>query len=88
MNYGKKGIRAKQRAVSSKSKKWGRKIALIILKLTLVLIFTFGIIGASAAFGIFKGIIDTSPDISNIDVSPTVFLPSFTIPKVSRLQNW
>ena len=73
MNYGKKGIRAKQRAVSSKGKKWGRKIALIILKLTLVFIFTFGIIGASAAFGVFKGIIDTSPDISNIDVSPTGF---------------
>lgn len=73
MNYGKKGIRAKQRAVSSKGKKWGRKIALNILKLSLVLIIAFGIIGASAAFGVFKGIIDTSPDISNIDVSPTGF---------------
>ena len=34
MNYGKKGIRAKQQAVSSKGGKWGRKIALIILKLS------------------------------------------------------
>ena len=73
MNYGKKGIRAKQHAVSSKSGKWGRKIALIILKLSLVCILVAGIIGASAAFGVFKGIIDTSPDISNIDVSPTGF---------------
>lgn len=73
MNYGKKGIRAKQQAVSSKSGKWGRKIALIILKLSLVFILVVGIIGASAAFGVFKGIIDTSPDISNIDVSPTGF---------------
>lgn len=73
MNYGKKGIRAKQHAVNSKGGKWGRKIALIILKLSLVFILVVGIIGASAAFGIFKGIIDTSPDISNIDVSPTGF---------------
>ncbi len=73
MNYGKKGIRAKQQAVSSKSGKWGRKIALIILKLLLVLILVVGIIGGSAAFGVFKGIIETSPDISNIDVSPTGF---------------
>ena len=73
MNYGKKGIRAKQHAVNSKGGKWGRKIALIILKLSLVFILVAGIIGASAAFGVFKGIIDTSPDISNIDVSPTGF---------------
>ncbi len=73
MNYGKKGIRAKQHAVNSKGGKWGRKIALIILKLSLVFILVVGIIGASAAFGVFKGIIDTSPDISNIDVSPTGF---------------
>lgn len=73
MNYGKKGIRAKQHAVTSKSNKWGRKVALIIIKLTLVLILSVGIIGACAAFGIFKGIIETSPDISNIDVSPTGF---------------
>lgn len=73
MHYGKKGIRAKQHALNSKAGKWGRKIALIILKLSLVFIFVVGIIGASAAFGVFKGIIDTSPDISNIDVSPTGF---------------
>ena len=73
MNYGKKGIRAKQHALNSKAGKWGRKIALIILKLSLVFILVVGIIGASAAFGVFKGIIDTSPDISNIDVSPTGF---------------
>ena len=73
MNYGKKGIKQKQHAVTSKGGKWGRKFALIILKLSIVFVLVVGIIGASAAFGIFKGIIDTSPDISNIDVSPTGF---------------
>ena len=65
MNYGKKGIKQKQHAVTSKGGKWGRKFALIILKLSIVFVLVVGIIGASAAFGIFKGIIDTSPDISN-----------------------
>ena len=73
MNYGKKGIKAKQQAVTNKGGKWGRKFALIILQLCIVCVLVVGIIGASAAFGIFKGIIATSPDISNIDVSPTGF---------------
>ncbi len=73
MNYGKKGIKAKQQAVTGKGGKWGRKFALIILQLCIVCVLVVGIIGASAAFGIFKGIIATSPDISNIDVSPTGF---------------
>ena len=73
MNYGKKGIKAKQKALNSKGGKWGRKLALLILQLSIVCVLVVGIIGASAAFGIFKGIIATSPDISNIDVSPTGF---------------
>ena len=73
MNYGKKGIKAKQQAVTNKGGKWGRKFALIILQLCIVCVLVVGVIGASAAFGIFKGIIATSPDISNIDVSPTGF---------------
>jgi len=73
MNYGKKGIKSKQKALNSKGGKWGRKFALLILQLSIICVLVVGIIGASAAFGVFKGIIATSPDISNIDVSPTGF---------------
>ncbi|MGN0156887.1 MAG: transglycosylase domain-containing protein [Lachnospiraceae bacterium] len=73
MNYGKKGVKAKQKALNSKSTKWSRKIALIILKLFLLVLVAGAIIGASAGIGVFRGIIASSPDISNIDVSPTGF---------------
>ena len=35
MNYGKKGVRAKQKTLNSKSQKWGRKIALTCVKVML-----------------------------------------------------
>ena len=73
MNYGKKGVRAKQKALNSKTTKWGKKTALIILKLFLVAAISVCIIGGCAGIGVFKGIIASSPDISNIDVSPTGF---------------
>ena len=73
MNYSKKGVRAKQKALNSKSKKWGHKFGLSIMKLCLLLLLGVGIIGVSAGIGAFRGIISTAPDISKIDVSPSGF---------------
>ena len=44
MNYGKKGVTAKQKDLNAKSSKWGKKIALIFLKVFLVLFLAVGII--------------------------------------------
>lgn len=73
MNYSKKGIRAKQKSLHATSTKWCRKLLLAILNLSLLAILGVGIIGASMAIGIFKGVIDTAPSIENIDVTPTGF---------------
>ncbi|MBQ6887435.1 MAG: transglycosylase domain-containing protein [Lachnospiraceae bacterium] len=73
MNYGKKGVNEKQKALNSKSTKWGKKFLLICLKVVLIFIISGGIIGVSAGIGIFKGIIATAPDASNLNVSPTRF---------------
>lgn len=73
MNYGKKGIRRKQRALHSASVKWGRKFSLIITKLMLAGLLGVAVIGASAGLGVFKGILSSAPDISHIDVSPSGF---------------
>lgn len=73
MNYGKKGVREKQKALNSKSTKWGKKFILICFKVILVFIIAGGIIGVSAGVGVFKGIIATAPDASNLNVSPTKF---------------
>lgn len=73
MNYGKKGIRRKQRVLHSTSVKWGRKFSLIITKLMLAGLLGVAVIGASAGLGVFKGILSSAPDISHIDVSPSGF---------------
>ncbi len=73
MNYGKKGIRRKQKALHSTSVKWGRKFSLIITKLLLAGLLGVVVVGASAGLGVFKGILSSAPDISHIDVSPSGF---------------
>lgn len=73
MNYGKKGVRSKQKALHATSQKWSRKIGFTLVQLILIALIGLGIIGASAGIGVFKGIIATAPDIGNIDVTPTGF---------------
>lgn len=73
MNYGKKGVRDKQRTLHSKSAKWGRKLALTFFNVVLIAVIVTGILGISAGFGVFRGIIDTAPEIGNINVQPTGF---------------
>ncbi len=68
MNYGKKGVRAKQKALNSKSKKWGRKVALTCVKIVLIAIVGFGICGASAGIGAFRGILASTPTKSLSDI--------------------
>lgn len=68
MNYSKKGVRAKQRALNSKSSKWARKIALTCVKLALVAIIGIGICGVSAGIGAFMGILSATPTIRLSDV--------------------
>lgn len=73
MNYSKRGIKAKQKSLHATSSKWSKKLLLAVLNLSLLAILAAGVIGASMGIGIFKGIIDTSPSIENIDVTPTGF---------------
>ncbi|MCM1102137.1 MAG: transglycosylase domain-containing protein [Clostridium sp.] len=63
MNYGKRGVRQKQRALNSKAGKWGRKLVLTCVKLTLVAVVGIGICGAAAAIGMFHGILEGTPNI-------------------------
>lgn len=70
MNYSRKGVRAKKRALNAKSQKIGRKIALLTLKLFLVAIVGVSVIAASAGIGMFKGILASTPQITPSDVAP------------------
>ena len=73
MNYGKKGVRKKQQALHSKSTKWGKKIGFTFIQICLLAMIGAGIVSASAGIGVFKGVLASAPDMSNIDVTPTGF---------------
>ncbi len=73
MNYGKKGVRKKQQALHSTSTKWGKKIGFTFIQICLIALISVGIIGISAGIGVFKGVLASAPDMSNIDVTPTGF---------------
>ncbi|MDE6127960.1 MAG: transglycosylase domain-containing protein, partial [Lachnospiraceae bacterium] len=73
MNYGRKGVHAKQKAMNSKSTKIGRKVFFTGVKVILIGIIAVGIIGISAGIGAFKGIIAAAPEIDVNDVAPVGF---------------
>lgn len=74
MNYGKKNTSRKEKQLSSKRRFTRRKFSVIFLKTTLICLMLLFIVGGCAAFGICKGVIDSAPDIDNIDPTPTGFL--------------
>ena len=71
MNYGKKATMQLLRKYDNKSSKVKNKVKLIVLKILLVVVIVAGAAGISSGIGVMKGIIDSAPDISKIDVTPT-----------------
>ena len=68
MNYGKKGVRAKQKALNSKAVKWQKKILLSLVELALIALIGICICGVSAGIGAYKGILASTPNIRLGDV--------------------
>lgn len=71
MNYGKRGITKIQKSLTSKSVKLKRMCCISALKLILVALISFCIIGACLGIGAFKGILYSAPSTSNAQVIPT-----------------
>lgn len=71
MNYGKKEIRRREESIDSPGIRTRNKISVIFCEVILVFILIIGVSGIGAGVGVMKGIIDTAPDISEIDVIPT-----------------
>lgn len=73
MNYGRRGARKKQKQLSSSSTKIGKFFAIAVFKVTVFVVVAVGVIGLCAGVGLYMGVIDTAPDVSNVDVSPAGF---------------
>ena len=73
MNYGKKGAKKREAELTSKSTVIKGKLHITFFKTLLVLFFIIIILGASTAFGVWKGIIDSAPSVDELDATPTGF---------------
>ena len=71
MNYGKKSTARKEKELTSKGTMVRKKFSVIFCKTLLICFFLVAVVGICAGIGIFKGIIDSAPDIDDIDASPT-----------------
>jgi len=71
MNYGKQSTRRKEAEIDSKPKKIKNKVTLTLGKLVLASTLVAGVIGVCGGCGVMKGIIDSAPDISKMNVTPT-----------------
>ena len=74
MNYGKEGAKKQAKKMSAKSPKVLRKFKVVFYKLLLVAAFALVVGVAFTGFGVYKGIIDSSPTIDAMDVTPTGYL--------------
>lgn len=74
MNYGKKGTSHKEKELTSKSAMVRKKFTVIFCKTLFIGLFAIAVLGVCAGVGIYKGIIDSAPDIKTIDATPTGLL--------------
>ena len=71
MDYSKKGIRKLQKQLLSRTQKRIRRFGLILIQLLVIAVIGGGALGLCLGIGAFRGILASSPDIGNIDVTPS-----------------
>ncbi len=73
MDYSKKGIENKQNNIKSNTRRLISKARITLFRLCIVTFIFIVIVGAFAGFGFMKGLIDSAPDVSQINVVPQAF---------------
>ncbi|HHT98231.1 MAG TPA: penicillin-binding protein [Clostridiales bacterium] len=76
MDYSKKGIESRKRKIKSPSTRLMSKGLVTLFRLFIVFIVFILFIGSYAGLGLAKGLIDSAPDISEINVVPTGYRTS------------
>ena len=71
MNYGVKATKKRIRAANSRKKKYANRLFLTFFRTAFVLVLFLCVTGVSTFIGMFKGILDSSPDFN-----PDSFTPS------------
>lgn len=70
MDYSKKGIENKQNSIKSNSKRMVSKLRITLFRLCIITLVFLAIVGTFSGFGFVKGLVDSAPDIKQINVIP------------------
>lgn len=73
MNYGKREVTRKLRKTNSKAEKIASKMILLFAKITLILCCFCLVLAVSLGYGVFKGVIDSAPEIDVASIEPSGF---------------
>lgn len=73
MNFGYKKTVSKQKELVSMKKKFSKKSSLTVLKIFLYAIALVCVTGGFFGIGVVKGIIDSAPDISTVNIVPSSY---------------
>jgi len=63
LNYGKAGVKAKQKELNAKGGKFGRKFLFLLFKLVMAAVIGLCICGAAGGVGLFRSILAGTPTI-------------------------
>ncbi|MCR5388773.1 MAG: PBP1A family penicillin-binding protein [Lachnospiraceae bacterium] len=74
MNYGRESIKKESKRLNPTGVRVANKIKVWLFKFALVGVLCLVVMGCFFTFGIYKGIIDSSPDINAMDATPTGYL--------------
>jgi penicillin-binding protein 1A len=87
MDYSKRGIENKQHYIKSTSRRLISKTRITLFRLCIVAFIFLTIVGCFAGFGYIKGVVDSAPDISQINVVPTGFTTTVYDKEGNAIEN-
>ena len=70
MDFSKKGVEKKQKALVSKLPRNKRKLSVSLFKTLLVIFLAIVVLGIGSGFGMLKGILDDTPEVNAKDLIP------------------
>ncbi len=71
LNYGKKGVKSKQRELNAKGGKFGRKFLFLLFKVAMALMIGVVICGIAGGIGLFRSILAGTPTIRISEIVPS-----------------
>lgn len=74
MDFGKESTKKKRKAVLSKKTKVANKCTAFLFGFIMISFVAFAVCIGSAGYGLYNGVLASSPDIKDIDATPTGFL--------------